>query len=123
MFAVLMATFALVIAVVALGGVLLITSRVAATWKATDSRLTNIRTEITNTSTAKLRAEVDDLRGALDVIRASNRKEFGALWGRMGGRGQNSGKVFDGASGLPLADDDELEAVLALQSAKPVQPQ
>lgn len=71
---------------------------------------------------AALKAELDDLRGALDVIRASNRKELGALWGKMGGRGSNNGKVFDNDTGQPLEGDDELQALLALQTAKPVQP-
>lgn len=87
-----------------------------------NNRLTEISGRVTSTSTSQLRAELDDLRGALDVIRASNRKEFGALWGRMGGRGADRAKTFDGATGLPLGDDDELEAVLALQAAKPVGP-
>lgn len=69
----------------------------------------------------KLRAELDDLRAALDVIRASNRREFGSLWGRLGGRGRQA-SIIDGDTGLPLSGDDEVDAMLALQSAKPVSP-
>lgn len=77
---------------------------------------------ISSTSQATLRAELDDLRGALDVIRASNRKEFGALWGRMGGRSSGQTSILNGETGEPLQGDDELDALLALQRAKPVAP-
>lgn len=64
-----------------------------------------------------LRGEVDDLAAALDKLRASNRREFGQLWARIGGPAREA-KTFE--NGEPLSDDDELEAVLALQSAQPV---
>lgn len=127
--AALMGTFAVVISVGALGVAWSIMSALRVIERRTDSTLRahaaaiqGIRKELTTRTPAALKAEVDDLRGALDVIRASNRREFGAVWGKMGGRGSNNGRVLDGDTGQPLEGDDELAAVLALQSAKPVQP-
>lgn len=120
MFEQLMVAFALVIAVAALGGVWLTISACNDGVRRMDSmmELVNELTKRTErTSNASVLAAVDDLRGALDVMRASNRKEFGALWGRLGGR--SNGRVLDPDGAVV---DDELAAVLALQSAKPVQP-
>jgi len=123
-----MAVFAFVIGAVALAGLVLLTSRLAALALGWDSRLLEQRASIEKlraaqerTSTATLRAELDDLRGALDVIRASNRRELGSLWAKVGGK--PNGRIFEHDTGLPLAGDAELDAVIGLQSAKPVQPQ
>lgn len=125
----LMVSFAVATLAVALVGGWSIMSALRDTERRMDSRLsahaaaiTQLRKEMAVKTPSALKADLDDLRGALDVIRASNRREFGALWGKMGGRGSNNGKVFDGGTGLPLEGDEELDALLALQTAKPVQP-
>lgn len=76
---------------------------------------------IERTSNAKLAAELDALRGALDVNRASVRRELGSLWGRLGGRGHRATYV-DAETGEAIDGDDEINAMLALQSAKPAGP-
>lgn len=128
MLAVLTACFALVIAVGALGAVALLTSRLSARARGWDFRLSEHRAamnlfeqRIEKTSNATLRAEVDDLRGALDVLRGSHRKELGALWGRLGGK--PNGRVLDGETGQPLSSGEELAAMIALQNAAPVRPE
>lgn len=127
MFAVLTAIFACVIAAAGLVGLVLLTSRLRALALGWDSRLgrhaielQELRKIVNERTPTALRAEVDDLRAALDVIRASHRREFGSLWGRLGGK--PNGKVIDNDTGLALEGSDELEALLALQRAKPVQP-
>ena len=128
MFTALMAVFAVAISAAALGVAWLTISGSAAgvkkleSWaRHANSELMKLKDRVDGTTNSKLKAELDDLRGALDVMRASNRKEFGSLWGKIG-RGANNGRVFDGATGAPLTGDDELEAVIALQTAKPVSP-
>lgn len=77
---------------------------------------------VERTTSSKLAAEVDALRGALDVYRASTRRELGALWGRLGGRSAViEGEFTHVGNGAPAADD-ELQALLALQSAPPARP-
>lgn len=124
MFLALMVGFALVMAVVALAGVASIISALADGRRRMDSlatRLEAVAKTANSSMSAQLRSELDDLRGALDVMRASNRKELGGLWARVGGK--REGHVFDGTNGRPLVEgDEELQALLALQSAKPVAP-
>ncbi len=36
--------------------------------------------------------------------------------------GKPNGRVYENETGLPLEGDDDFEAVLALQNAKPVEP-
>lgn len=129
MFLASMAIFALVISVAALGVAWLTMSASAAGVTKLDSRIDLLQAatraleqRAMKSAPETLRAELDDLRGALGVLSASNRREFGSLWGRLGGRGSNHGKIIDGDSGLPLEGDDEIEAVLALQRAQPVKP-
>lgn len=72
---------------------------------------------VERTTNSRLAAEVDALRGALDVLRASNRREFSTIHGRLGGRPRSV--VIEGE----LADaDDEVAAMVALQTAKPAGP-
>lgn len=81
-------------------------------------RMDSMSLLIAKTTPETLRAEVDDLRGALDVLRASNRKEFGSLWGRLGGKP-------DTAGALPTQRevDGSFAALLDLQSRPPSGPQ
>lgn len=116
--------FAVAISVAALGVAWSTISASAATALRQDARLTahaqaiqKLRSEMATRTPTALTAELDDLRGALDVIRHSNRKEFGALWGKMGGRGANNGKVTTHDE-----DDEELQALLALQQPGPTTP-
>jgi len=68
-------------------------------------------------SNATVLSHIDDLRGAIDVLRASNRKEFSSVWGRLGGRPPRE------ETAAPIAaqrvDDGSFEALLDLQSAPP----
>ena len=120
--------FALVLAVVACGAVALTISALAQLKRATESQLGTLRNSLASvqaiaakSSSTTLRTEVDDLRGALDVMRASHRREMASLWGRMGGRPRQT-SMLDGDTGEPLTGDDELAAMVALQTAKPVSP-
>lgn len=81
-----------------------------------------IEAAVERTTNSKLAAEVDALRGALDVYRASTRKELGALWGRLGGRGATLDAEVTHVGNGAVAADDELQALLQLQSAPPVRP-
>lgn len=72
---------------------------------------------VERTTNSKLAAEVDALRGALDVLRASNRREFSTIHGRLGGR-PPAGRVIE----AELVEDDDIAAHIALQSAAPVRP-
>lgn len=125
MFEVLMVCFAVVLAAAALGVALLATSGYAvdrnqfSAWmKTCDARIEALVRESAKRSPETLAAAVDDLRAALDVSRASNRKEFGSLWGRLGGR-----RPTDGAIGLGAHQIDErdgaFDALLDLQSRPP----
>lgn len=123
MIAVITSVCALVLAAVTSVALALLISRVALHQRlleALGDRCSKLSADVEKKSPATLRAEVDDLRGALDRVTASNRREFGALWGKLGPR--TPARTFDGTTGLPLEGDDELEAVIALQSAKPVGP-
>lgn len=77
---------------------------------------------VEKTTNSKLAAEVDALRGALDVYRASTRKELGALWGRIGGRGATIDSYAIPAGNGAYSGDPELDELLRLQSAKPAGP-
>lgn len=74
---------------------------------------------VERTTNSKLAAELDALRGALDVMRNSNRREMSTLWGRLGAR---KAAILDGETGEPLEGDDELQAMLRLQTAKSAGP-
>ena len=107
MFIALMASFAFAIAVGALGATALLTSRVAALTNAWASIQRELKQSSTATISASIQAEVDDLRGALDVIRASNRRELGSLWGRLGGK--PASRTFEMRDLDPAANDDSFE--------------
>jgi hypothetical protein len=119
--------FALVIAVAACGvGVLTISACADGV-----RRMDSMQRELTalahapKTTHAALSADLDDLRGALDTMRASNRKEFGSLWGRLGGRPRVAEIETIQATELSMgANDSSFEAMLALQASPPsVKPQ
>lgn len=112
------AVFALVLVVVALGALGLLMSHVAALTRALASLST--RTALIEQTTSKsapaaLAAGLEDLRGALGVMAASNRKQFGSLWARVGR--QREPEYRDGQ---PV--DEEMGDLLAFQSAAPVRP-
>lgn len=124
--------FALVLAVVGSVAAVLITwfsrsalLRLQADWRDWHLKLhaevKRLEGAVERTTNSKLAAEVDALRGAVDVMRNANRKEFGSLWARVG-RGPRASAFFDGMTGVPLEGDDEVNAMLALQSAKPAGP-
>lgn len=115
MFALLMACSALVIAAAALGGLALLISRFAASARGWDSRLLKIAENMRTSTPSAFRAELDDLRAALDVIRASNRREFGSLWARVGAEKRES------SSGVQKPDAD-LETLLEFQARPPAGP-
>lgn len=80
-----------------------------------------------NSTTAALQAEIDDVRGAMDVMRASHRKELSAMWGKMGGRPREGTKWDDMTRQQPLIDvpsnGTDFEALLDLQQRPPAGPQ
>lgn len=122
MFAVLMACFAVVIGVVALGAVALLISRLSALARGWDFRLDQLEQKARTKEPAAVQAAVDDLRAALDVLRGSNRKELGALWARVGGRGPQR-ETFDTQKvGDTFVTEREFEAMIELQRAPPVKP-
>jgi len=121
-------TFALVVAVVASGAAVWCTlswqsemRRQKAAWQAWSAKLREeqrkLESAIEKTSSSKLAAEVDDLRAAFATNRAAIRREMGSLWGRLGGR-VRPGVTIDGDD----SGDPELDDLLALQRASPVQP-
>lgn len=122
MFAALMAIFACVMSVAALGAAWLTISGYkngAARMDSLAAHVAKLETEVTKTSSAVLRAEVDALAGALDASRIANRREFGSIWGRLGGkREETNGSVVQ----TRQVGDDSFEAMLALQSLAPSKP-
>lgn len=82
--------------------------------EALGDRCSNISKDIEKTSNATLRAELVDLRGAVEVLAASNRKELGRLWSKLAPPKTN---------GAAAANDEQFEAMVALQRAPdPPQP-
>ena len=75
-----------------------------------DSELTNAVRAFETTTPAVLRAELEDLRAALQIDRVALRKQLGKIWGRIGAE-------RDGAAEPSVAGDDELDAFIALQRA------
>lgn len=74
---------------------------------------------------AALAAQVEELRGLVDVLRASNRREFGSLWktiGRAGLRRTDPTPDSEPQVELPVANDDSFDALIKLQSTPPVKP-
>jgi len=129
MLEVLMGIFVFAMAAVVLGVALLTISACAGIERRTASleRAMALQTETLNvialkaekTTSAALKAAVDDLAAALDASRASNRRELGRLWAKIGG--ERPTRTFE--NGAALEGDDDLEALVAFQNAKPVQPQ
>jgi len=71
-----------------------------------------------DTDNAQLSAEVDDLRGALDVIRSSNQRQFGAVWKRIG-----LDQKADDVIPTVQTTNGDFQALLDLQSRPPVKPE
>lgn len=65
--------------------------------------------EQTKTPTA-LKAQLEDLAAAVEALSGSTRKQFGKVWGTIGAARSNGHDADDDA-------DDDLQALLALQSA------
>jgi hypothetical protein len=80
--------------------------------KAMQMQLDELETLVKAGTPASLLAEIDDIRAAADMTRASNRKEFASLWGRMGGRGHKA-ETFDTVQHA----NGDFEAMLTLQSS------
>lgn len=104
--------FALVVSVSTLAVAVFTMSRCAAGKRATDLRIDVLANQIGNSSQTKLRTEVDDVRGALERVIATNRKELGSLWGRLGGRTNGAHKE--------AAADVEFQELIALQGSDPL---
>jgi hypothetical protein len=73
--------------------------------------------KVQKTSNAQLLAQIDELRGAMDLQRSSTRKELSSMWGRLGGRPQ-ARDVID----TYQAPSGDFEAMLDLQLRPPVKP-
>lgn len=69
-------------------------------------------------------AAIEDLRTALAQVSSTNRREFGAIWKRLGiaRRLQLEQQTEEEAPTQPAANDDRFEAMLALQSTPPAKP-
>jgi len=81
----------------------------------TESALKEMSVMLTKSNPNTYRAVLDDLGAAIEQLRSSNRRELGALWGRLGGRRP----AADGAD-VPTVDLDEM---MRLQSAPPAKTQ
>lgn len=121
MYAVLMGTFAFVMAAGALGGVLWIISALKNGEEQMDS-LWNEIAALKKQSPTELGVQVADLAGALDALKVSNRREFGKLWGTMGGRTPDNvreNSILDPYGAVANAPpDDHFDAMIALQGQK-----
>jgi hypothetical protein len=81
------------------------------------NRLSEFEKRLDGTVPAVLRAELDDLRTAIEVDRITHRKQLGKLWGRVG-RDERA----DEPSRPMGAADPELQAFLDLQGNTRAQP-
>lgn len=91
---------------------------------ALNARLTQLTSTAAARTPAAVTAAVEDLRTALAQVNATNRREFGAIWKRLGlARQVNVAENELPAANAPAANDDSFAAMLALQSAPPVKPQ
>jgi hypothetical protein len=73
---------------------------------------------------AAVAAQIDDLRGALDLVRASTRKELGSLWGRLGGKPAKWDEMVPrtGVIEAVTTNGSDFEALLDLQQRPPAGP-
>jgi hypothetical protein len=77
----------------------------------TSSRFARLEAETRQKSPTALAARLEDLNAAVDSLAASQRKQFGRVWGTLGAeRAAPNGHDRD-------AIDPELQALLALQTA------
>jgi len=74
----------------------------------------DLSTKFSTSSPAALRVELSDLQSTLEMLAASNRREFGKLWKRVPGSTEPNGAA------LPVEGD--IAAMLALQSTPPPPP-
>jgi len=84
----------------------------------------NVRTqlaELERHSPKKLSAEVAALSEAVESLSATHRRFAGKVWQKIGDRKPESDDLARVGNGI--ASDDELAAVLALQTAGPVRPE
>lgn len=65
------------------------------------------------TTPAVIRAELEDLRSAVQVDRIAHRKALGKIWGKIG----NARDTMDDAPTPETSGNEELEAFIALQRA------
>lgn len=72
------------------------------------NRITEVRAEIDKTTSAKLRAELQDLSAAVEIDRLALRRQLGKIWKRIG---------RDAEEGGVEAVPDELAAIIELQRA------
>lgn len=112
-------TFALLLTALALALVV---------WAVLDlnARLRLLENSTRERTPAVVTAAIEDLRTALASVNATNRREFGAIWKRLGlaraaAAPERQPNMFDG-SGELIEGDEEFDALVALQKAKPVQP-
>lgn len=80
-------------------------------------QLDTLEEQVGKSTPAALGAHIDDLRGAIDAMRAGHRKEFGALWGRLGGKPANGEPIQ-----TQRMQDGSFEALLDLQGRPPAGP-
>jgi len=75
-------------------------------------------------SPAAVTAAIEDLRTALAQVQATNRREFGSIWKRLGlsRRPPPVDEAEDDVRDIEPANDDSFTAMLALQSTDPVKP-
>lgn len=90
-----------------------------ARYRDVEQRLNTTVQSSTRASPAAVTAAIEDLRTALAQVQATNRREFGAIWKRVGlSRAAAVEEVAPKA-----ANDDAFDALIALQSADPVKPE
>jgi hypothetical protein len=74
--------------------------------------LAELRKSFEGSTPAALAARIDDLAAAIEVTRATHRRELGKVWGTLGG---GRGDAGDPPAQVPT--DAEFEALIALQNA------
>jgi hypothetical protein len=75
-------------------------------------RLDVLAASIERTSATKMNAQLDDVRGAVEAMTASHRRELGKIWGRLGAA-SNVGRP----NGDLSEADPDLASLLDLQKA------
>lgn len=78
----------------------------------TSSRFASIEADLKAKHPTSLAAVVEDLAAAVESNAQRSRREFGKVWGTIGAKGGS-------ANGALPAGDDDLAAMIALQTAPP----